>query len=70
MVLVKPQSVTFLNVSMNIEGNLRKISAVREHVSTGKFSDLNHVFEMHALLSSEAEDPDDDIPLNKLVQGL
>ena len=31
MILVKLQSVTFLNVMMNIEGNLRKISAVREN---------------------------------------
>ena len=31
MALVKLQSVTFLNVRMNIEGNPRKISAVREY---------------------------------------
>jgi hypothetical protein len=34
---------------MNIEGNLRKILAVLEkkrYVSTGKFSDLNHVFKI------------------------
>ena len=31
MVLVKLQSVIFLNVRVNIEGNLRKISKVREN---------------------------------------
>ena len=31
MAVVKPQSVTFLNVRMNIEGYLRKIWAVREN---------------------------------------
>ena len=31
MILVKLQSVTSLNAKMNIEGNPRKISAVREY---------------------------------------
>jgi hypothetical protein len=47
----------------------------KRYVSPGKFSDLKHVFEMQvspldASLSSEAKDPDDNIPLNELVQRI